>query len=285
MNYYFNIAGIKVLVESELEIRWNKYIREFICEKFDKPDEHYRCVLVDALEPSGRKVYETETFVALKNGELEQRLYYIVGYDEPYMLYDEKADSTKYIYLNKKFMEAFTSEDNYCIFNALAFEKVLINHEAIVLHCSYIVDEGEAILFTAPSGTGKSTQADLWKKYKNATIVNGDRAIIKKIDGQYYALGMPICGSSDICLDVKSRIKCIVYLSQYKTNEIYELRAMERAKRLFSETTVNFFNNSYADKAFNIVADLAVSVDMCHLACTKYEEAVDTLYERLEGKK
>ncbi|WP_370839368.1 hypothetical protein [Intestinibacter bartlettii] len=38
-----------------------------------------------------------------------------------------------------------------------------------------LIGKDKGILFSAPSGTGKSTQADLWEKYENAEIINGDR--------------------------------------------------------------------------------------------------------------
>ena len=49
-------------------------------------------------------------------------------------------------------------------------KKILLKYNGIILHSSFINFENKAILFSAPSGTGKSTQADLWKKYKNAEI-------------------------------------------------------------------------------------------------------------------
>ena len=52
------------------------------------------------------------------------------------------------------------------------------NHR-VILHSSFISRQGEGILFTAPSGTGKSTQADLWKRHEEGvTIINGDRSIL-----------------------------------------------------------------------------------------------------------
>ena len=95
------------------------------------------------------------------------------------MLYEESETGMKTVYLNRKYESALLNTGNYKIFNALALEKVLIAHESIILHASYVNYNGKAILFTAPSGTGKSTQAALWEEYKGAEIVNGDRVIIQ----------------------------------------------------------------------------------------------------------
>lgn len=49
----------------------------------------------------------------------------------------------------------------------------------LVLHSAYIVTRGgEGILFSGPSGIGKSTQAALWERFAGARTVNGDRALV-----------------------------------------------------------------------------------------------------------
>ena len=57
---------------------------------------------------------------------------------------------------------------------------------------------GQGQQFTAPSGTGKTTQAELWKKYAGAEILNGDRVFIRSSgeDEKLYAWGSPWAGSS-----------------------------------------------------------------------------------------
>ena len=282
MKYYFNIADIKLIIDSEIEIDWNDYIKAFLTAPFDKFNEYYQCILTSKLEPKGSIIYRDDNLIVFKNGQYEERLHFFVGQNDPCMLYVEREDR-KVIYLNEQYLTSFTRNNNYCIFNALAFEKVLMKCNAVVLHCSYIVHDDEAILFTAPSGTGKSTQAGLWEKYKKSTIVNGDRAIIKKVDGKYYAFGMPICGSSDICLDERTPIRAIVNLSKSTENFIEEIGLKERTKKLISEITINFFNNEYVDKAFDIICDIASNVDMYYLACTKDVNAVNTLEKKIGG--
>lgn len=53
---------------------------------------------------------------------------------------------------------------------------ILADAGMLVLHSAYIVTrQGEGILFSGPSGIGKSTQAALWQRYGAAQTVNGDR--------------------------------------------------------------------------------------------------------------
>lgn len=283
MNYYFKIADIVIKIASPFIIHWNKYITNFLCDETNY-DEYYELKLVKEINPQGSIVYSDSTQIILKTNYCEERLHYFYGQNIPCMLYKE-GDDKKVIYLNEYYINSFKRDENYCIFNALAFEKVLIKHEAIILHCSYILIDDFAILFSAPSGTGKSTQANLWYKYRDAQIINGDRAIIKKIGNRYYAMGTPICGSSDISKNISKPLKAIIYLSQSKNNYIEKIEQKEMIKKLISETTINFFNQDYFNKAFDIINHISTSVEMYHLWCTKDINAIKCLEKVLKGDK
>ncbi len=55
------------------------------------------------------------------------------------------------------------------VFSSLfAFERRLVQRGNMILHCAYVEYQGEAILFSAPSETGKTTQANLWEKYRGS---------------------------------------------------------------------------------------------------------------------
>lgn len=71
----------------------------------------------------------------------------------------------------------------------------MLAKDAMVLHCSVLKVKSGVILFSGPSGIGKSTQAGLWTKYRKARVINGDRTLLKKrmadgclLDGQSVVL-------------------------------------------------------------------------------------------------
>lgn len=281
MNYYFVICNIKIQIVSQYKIQWNKHIQNFLSQSFVNPDEYYECIWTDTLLPRGILIYSDTTQAIFKNGEYEERLHFFWGQNIPCMLYREQKDK-KIIYLNNYYKETILSEDNYCIFNALAFEKVLLKHYAVILHSSFIIWKGEAILFTAPSGTGKSTQAALWEKYEDAIIVNGDRAILKKKDDKVFAYGIPICGSSNICLNAEAPLRAIVYLAQYPENIVEKLNLNQKIKKLISETTINYYNRTSLEYALNLISDVAVQSNMYYFRCTKDSKSVGVLAATLE---
>ena len=79
----------------------------------------------------------------------------------------------------------------------------------LVLHSAYIVTSaGEAILFSGPSGVGKSTQAALWERCAGARVVNGDRALVDV--GKKTANGIFYAGTSGISENVTAPVRAIV---------------------------------------------------------------------------
>ena len=52
----------------------------------------------------------------------------------------------------------------------------MLGYDTLLMHGAVIAVGNKAWLFTAPSGTGKSTQAELWERYRNAEQINGDRS-------------------------------------------------------------------------------------------------------------
>lgn len=280
MIYYFKIAEINIRIETDIEVKWNDYIKRFQIPPHEEETEDYRCYCVDELPVSGQPIYQNQGQVVFKNGEYEERLHFFYGQEYPCMLYKETAQG-RVIYLSNQYKESFLRENNYCIFNALAFEKLLLKNKGIILHSSFIIYEGEAILFTAPSGTGKSTQAALWEEYKGAVIANGDRTILKEKDGKVYAYGLPICGSSDICENVCVPVKAIVYLSQDVVDAISEVEEKQRIKSIISETSINFFNKEFFLDAMELIESIVSKVDFYHLSCTKEKTAVECLARKI----
>lgn len=168
------------------------------------------------------------------------------------------------------------------IFNSLlALERRMIGRGGLVLHCSYTRYRGEAILFSAPSETGKSTQSDLWTKYRGAETINGDRGLLRCVDGRWSVQGWPVCGSSEICRNVSTPIRAIVMLSQAKENHAARLGQMDAFRQLFSQVTINRWNAEYVQQAMDLLDALCGAIPVYHLGCTISEDAVSCLERAL----
>ena len=110
----------------------------------------------------------------------------------------------------------------YMVTGAMFFDE-LLNHNGIVFHSSAVVYNNKAYLFTAPSGTGKSTHTSLWIKYlgnEKAKILNDDKPALVFENGKVYAYGTPFSGKTDLNINEKYELGGICYLSQGDKNEI-----------------------------------------------------------------
>ena len=151
----------------------------------------------------------------------------------------------------------------------------------VILHAAYIAWEEKAILFTAPSGTGKSTQAELWRTYRNAEIINGDRAVILPREGALWAGGLPFAGSSRYCKDRTLPLAAVVYLKQAPETSIRSLKGLEAVRRIWEGVCVNSWNRQDVDTAMGLVEALLGQVPVLELACTPDETAVNALESHL----
>lgn len=149
-----------------------------------------------------------------------------------------------------------------------------------MFHASYVAHDGGALLFTAPSGTGKSTQAELWRVHRGARVLNGDKAAVR-LSGAPTAHGMPFSGTSGICENVSLPLRGVVVLSQAKENTVRRLGPSAAVAALGENV---FADRSIAEEwsaALNLLLDLAASVPVYALACTPDERAVCALEEAM----
>lgn len=134
-------------------------------------------------------------------------------------------------------MVEFRLEENRITDNML-LQAMEITHRvaaagAFLIHASHIAWQGKSILFTAPSGGGKTTQAELWQKHRNARIINGDRAIVLPGEEGCFALGVPYGGSSGIAKPHKQPLAAIVYVKQAPENRISRLTGLDAFRHVW----------------------------------------------------
>lgn len=223
-----------------------------------------------------------EDLLVYQTGTLETRLIRARGNDVYYALYKEISDTEATVFLNAAQSELFSLDTVFC--SLFALEKRMHIKQGLILHCAYLQYNKKAILFSAPSGVGKSTQASLWEKYKNGKVINGDRALLLYEENTWNAYGWPVCGSSEICRNFSLPIQAIVMLSQGKTNELSTLSAMQGFTEVYSQITINGWNPKAAAGTMDLIEKLIRQIPIYHLSCTISEEAVTLLAKEIEHK-
>ena len=162
--------------------------------------------------------------------------------------------------------------------------RMLAKRGGVVLHSSYVLTkQGEALLFSAPSGTGKSTQAELWRKFAGAKVINGDRALVKAENG-VTANGIFFSGTSGICENVTAPIRAIVLLRQSEKNEIRSVSGKEAFMRLLPQCSYYPDEEENLRLVTGILAEIISAVPIYDFGCVPEKSAVTALNEVLYGK-
>lgn len=279
--YYLNIAGLSIAIESPVSIMFQNCLMPFRKRNGIKPDLLYR-VVSGQVKYSDTVVSRGEYSVG-KNGNRYVRMKNLFhdGQSKETFLCAENPGIYN-LYIPREWLDEESVFRHENILDFLALEEGLLLNQAFLLHASFVSWNGTGILFTAPSGTGKSTQADLWHQYEKAEIYNGDRTIIRKIDGAYYGFGSPYAGSSGIYRNEKAPVAGIVVLTQASDNHIERLNGKEAFTSLYRETLMNTWNHVYMETMTDLILDAVENIPIYHLACRPDKEAVDLVKGTLQ---
>lgn len=163
-----------------------------------------------------------------------------------------------------------------------AMEAFCLREKRMVLHSSCIAINGKAILFSAPSGTGKSTHTQLWEKYVPGTVcINDDTPVLRlDKDDAVYACGTPWSGSTTRNLNCQVPLAAVVMLRRGEKNHITRVDGIDTYARILGQTRKIPFRENI-EAASNLCAELMERVPVYDLACDISENAVTTVREAL----
>lgn len=167
------------------------------------------------------------------------------------------------------------------ILRMLPMRAIFIHFDTIFFHASQVIIRNKGILFTAPSGTGKTTQAKLWERYMHAKIACNDRTLVRKRDGCWYTYGYPLDGSEPIASNEKNLLGAIVILKQGKENKFEKLSLSKKVALLMEQIVLDAWNAREQEKAISLLLTLIQEIPVYLYACTPDENAVKVLKQRL----
>lgn len=154
-------------------------------------------------------------------------------------------------------------------------------YKCFPLHGSLVEKDGCAVAFTGYSGVGKTTQAQLWEKYRNARIINGDKVFIRGVGDEFYAYGSPWKGSSPYRENSKAPLKAIVVLRQGDKNEIRKLTQNEYPEYFLPHVFLPHWDKSCVEQVFDTLDCFVRNTDIFLLRCKPDEESVNLTYNEI----
>ena len=204
---------------------------------------------------------------------------------EPYRLEGQAKPDITLIGTHKGYHEAYpylTYEDAEYINTCREFYYKLLDFNGMMLHSSAVVVDNKAYLFSAASGTGKSTHTELWlKKFGDrAYILNDDKPAIRLIDGVWHACGTPWSGKYDISKPVCVPLAGIAFLNRDTTNHIERYAGPKATFELLNQT---LRHEKKMNQLMDVLSKLVGSVPVWKLFCNMDPEAAEVSYNAMSG--
>ncbi len=159
-------------------------------------------------------------------------------------------------------------------------EDILLRHNRFILHASVVTSRYGAILFTADSGVGKSTQAELWRRHRGSEILNGDRALLAEGE-RWLVYGSLYAGSSGYYTNRSCEVGAVIILEQGDENKVTSVSEPEAFRLLLLQCMTGDESEALVGAICDLVEKLIESVTVYRLTCTPDENAVAALEKAL----
>lgn len=174
--------------------------------------------------------------------------------------------------------------ESVCIHRKVAEELAL--RGAAAFHGAAISYKGKALLFTAPSGTGKSTHIKLWRRYigKDIGIINGDKPIIAKKNGRITVFSSPWAGKEQWQKNTEAPLCAICIIERSADCNIRPAKKEELISKLLKQVYLPATVGG-TEKTLELFDFLCNTVPVYILECDISENAVKTSFEALTGDK
>lgn len=285
------IANLNIEIDNIDKHFFNYRLRKYETNGFRKPDMILRTISVAEIsKPEGeiREQICDATIVHVGNdrycrylsdnntGEIISATYYNATYSEVE------------IYLLQRNQESdFSLTESEYMHTGFAFSDRLTELGGAVLHGSSVAYADQGIVFSANSGTGKSTHANLWKKRfgSKVTIVNDDKPALRFYTGIPYIFGTPWSGKSDLNANVQIQLKALVFIKRAETIRIERLKTRDSIFNLMGQISRPYYDEKIGLKTMNIIEKLVQTVPIYRLYCNISQEAVDTVYQQLREER
>lgn len=159
----------------------------------------------------------------------------------------------------------------------------LLRRNCLIFHGAAVAVDGYAYLFTAKSGTGKTTHAKLWlKKIQFSYILNGDKPLIKLENGSIMLCGTLWRGKENYGVNEILPLKAICVLERDKTNHIERISASEAFPSLYQQSH-HCGGFDEMKKTLELLESIAQGVQLYRLGCNMEDEAAIVSYSTMSA--
>lgn len=156
------------------------------------------------------------------------------------------------------------------------FNRRLLKYYGSYIHSSAMVFDGKAYLFSAPSGTGKSTHTRKWLQRfpDKAVIINDDKPSFRIIDGKCMVYGTPFAGGTDVQRNMSAELGALVFVERSEENLLSKLAPSQSISRLISQSPGRP-NEKAGERQLELFSTLLTQYPAYLLRCNLDDSAVD----------
>jgi len=160
----------------------------------------------------------------------------------------------------------------------------LFEYDTLLFHGSVISVDGEAYLFTAKSGTGKSTHTRLWRKVlgDRAVMVNDDKPFLVAKEDAILACGSPWNGKHGLGNNLVVPLKAICILERGEQNKIHRISANEALPMLLQQSNRPRMP-MLLSKYMELLEKIADKIAFYRLECNISLDAAMVSYQAMSG--
>ncbi len=158
------------------------------------------------------------------------------------------------------------------------------DYDTVLFHGSCVAVDGVGYLFTAKSGTGKSTHTRLWRELlgPRAVMVNDDKPLICVRDGFAVVFGTPWDGKHRLSTNTAVPLKALCILERAEENTIRRITAGEAYPMLLQQA-YRPMDRMALNKTLTLIDRLAASVRLWRLGCNTEPEAAQVAFDAMKG--
>ena len=158
--------------------------------------------------------------------------------------------------------------------------KELIKYDAFMIHSAAIKLDKTAVAFIGKSGAGKTTQSMFWVKELGAEYINGDKPIIRLINGKFYVFGTPWSGKERLNNNISAELKSLVLVQKSDSNIIERLSPFVALPIVLNQ--INFWNDEQSVSRIMDMVDILLSnVSVFKLYCKKEPASAHLAYNTI----
>ncbi len=162
--------------------------------------------------------------------------------------------------------------------------EMLISRGLLLFHGAAVAVDGTGYIFTAKSGTGKSTHARYWQELfgTRAVIINDDKPFLHIGEDSVTVYGSPWAGKDDIQVNTSAPVKAICLLERSGNNFITAVSPGEAFPILYRETCL-LETKEQRRRQLALLDKLSRSVKLYRLGVNMSVDAARTAYAGMNG--